>query len=218
MVTYDLRGHGDSDKPSDPAFYRDPERWADEVEAVMDVCGLHRPVLVAWSLGGVVTTAYLQKYGTRRLAAVDWVAALAGFGPNMPPSAAFEVGARLASPHLHERIDALRSWLHSCFGKTPPPDVFERMLVNSSLSLPLATVVSPPMVGDWRPVLRAFDRPALISQGDADRITHMDIARGLVADIPNAELSVYEGGGHALFVDEPERFGGELLRLVDRSR
>jgi pimeloyl-ACP methyl ester carboxylesterase len=40
IVTYDLRGHGNSDKPLDPARYRDSKAWGDEVQAVIDTAGL----------------------------------------------------------------------------------------------------------------------------------------------------------------------------------
>ena len=49
LVTYDLRGHGDSDQPTAAQFYQDPVRWADEVHAVIAALNLHKPVLVAWS-------------------------------------------------------------------------------------------------------------------------------------------------------------------------
>ena len=46
IITYDLRGHGYSDKPLDKAPYHDNKAWGDEVKAVMDAAGLKRPVLV----------------------------------------------------------------------------------------------------------------------------------------------------------------------------
>src|SRR5580700_11149793 len=51
MVTYDLRGHGNSDKPFEPEKYKESKPWADEVQAVIDVAKLKRPVLVGWSFG-----------------------------------------------------------------------------------------------------------------------------------------------------------------------
>ena len=35
IVAYDLRGHGLSDKPTDPAAYQDSQRWADEMHVVI---------------------------------------------------------------------------------------------------------------------------------------------------------------------------------------
>ena len=59
MVTYDLRGHGNSDKPLEPERYKTSKYWGDEVQAVMDATGLKRPVLAGWSYGGRVMADYL---------------------------------------------------------------------------------------------------------------------------------------------------------------
>jgi len=48
IVTYDLRGHGNSDKPLEAARYRDGKAWADELQAVIDAAGLSAP---CWSAG-----------------------------------------------------------------------------------------------------------------------------------------------------------------------
>ena len=68
MVTYDLRGHGASDKPLESQRYKDAKLWADEVQAVMDGVGLRRPVLVGWSYAGRIICDYLRHHGQGRLA------------------------------------------------------------------------------------------------------------------------------------------------------
>src|SRR3954470_18293694 len=73
MVTYDLRGHGNSDKPLDAARYRDSKAWADEVQAVMDGAGFKRPVLVGWSYAGRVISDYVTTYGAGKLAGMNFV-------------------------------------------------------------------------------------------------------------------------------------------------
>jgi non-heme chloroperoxidase len=40
VVTFDLRGHGDSDKPGDSAAYASGEKWADDLHAVIETAGL----------------------------------------------------------------------------------------------------------------------------------------------------------------------------------
>src|SRR6202040_4393670 len=35
LVTYDLRGHGNSDKPLEPERYKTSKYWADELQAVI---------------------------------------------------------------------------------------------------------------------------------------------------------------------------------------
>lgn len=73
VVTYDLRGHGNSDKPLDAAAYRDPAAWGHEVQAVIDATGLKRPVLVGWSYAGRVISDYVATKGTDRIAGINFV-------------------------------------------------------------------------------------------------------------------------------------------------
>src|SRR5712672_936599 len=73
IVTYDLRGHGNSDKPLDAAHYRDSKAWGDEVQAVIDAAGLKRPVLVGWSYAGRVISDYLATHGAGQIAGINLV-------------------------------------------------------------------------------------------------------------------------------------------------
>src|SRR5262249_20420532 len=72
MVTYDLRGHGNSAKPFEPDRYKDSKAWADELQAVMDATGLKRPVLVGWSYGGRIMADYLKIHGTANLTGLNY--------------------------------------------------------------------------------------------------------------------------------------------------
>src|SRR4051794_2672410 len=73
MITFDLRGHGMSDRPLDGEHYVDGRLWADDVDAVIGQMGLDRPVLVAWSYGGFVVTDYLRAYGQDGIAGLKLV-------------------------------------------------------------------------------------------------------------------------------------------------
>ncbi len=71
IVTFDIRGHGLSEKPSGPEHYADGRLWADDVAAVIEQTGLERPVLVAWSYGGYIVTDYPPRVRRRRRSAGD---------------------------------------------------------------------------------------------------------------------------------------------------
>ena len=73
IITYDLRGHGNSDKPLDPSRYQDSKAWGDEVQAVIDAAGLKRPVLVGWSYAGRVISDYVATHGAGKLAGINFV-------------------------------------------------------------------------------------------------------------------------------------------------
>lgn len=51
LVAYDGRGNGRSDKPEEAAAY-DGRRLAEDFQAVCEAFGVHRPVVLGWSLGG----------------------------------------------------------------------------------------------------------------------------------------------------------------------
>src|SRR5712672_3774211 len=73
IVTYDLRGHGNSDKPLDPARYRDSKAWGDEVQAVMDAAGLKRAGRVGGSYAGRVISDYVTTHGAGQIAGINLV-------------------------------------------------------------------------------------------------------------------------------------------------
>jgi len=126
MVTYDLRGHGDSDKPAAPERYLNGELWADDLAAVIAEAGLRRPVLVGWSLGGLPIGNYLVKFSDARLAGLHFVDALTKRSRDYAgrPEHRSLLPAT-ASPDLGTRIDAMRSFLRACFKIQPSEADFE---------------------------------------------------------------------------------------------
>ena len=53
VVAVDLRGHGESDKPTDPAYYT-TEKMGQDLLTVADACGIERFTLWGYSFGGNV--------------------------------------------------------------------------------------------------------------------------------------------------------------------
>src|SRR5437667_6610533 len=127
IVTYDLRGHGNSDKPLDPARYRDSKAWGDEVQAVMDAAGLKRPVLVGWSYAGRVISDYVTTHGAGKLAGINFVDASIKADPAFAGDSLKNLHL-MASADLATNIAQTHDLVHGCFSKQPTPDDFEIML------------------------------------------------------------------------------------------
>ena len=213
MVTYDLRGHGNSDKPFEPERYKDSKAWGDEVQAVMDATGLKRPVLVGWSYGGRVMADYLKTHGTAKLAGLNYVDAgqkadPSFFGPNLknlPP---------MASDDLATNIAATRAFLRDCFSKQPSQDEFEMMLSFNMMVPPkvrLGLSNRPLEVDD---LLKSLKLPVLVTHGSEDKNSNLIAAEYTAKMIPGAKLSVYQGIGHSPFFEDAPRFNAELAAFV----
>jgi non-heme chloroperoxidase len=213
MVTYDLRGHGNSDKPLEPERYKTGKYWADELQAVMDGTGLKRPVLAGWSYAGRVMADYLTTHGPGKLAGLNYVDA----GQKADPSF---VGPNLrnlplmASEDLATNIAATRAFLHDCFSIQPSQAEYEIMLAFNMMVPPkvrLGMSNRPLQVDD---MLRSLRLPVLVTHGAEDKNSNLIAAEYTAKMILGAKLSVYQGIGHAPFFEDAPRFNAELAAFV----
>ena len=70
---------------------------------------------------------------------------------------------------------------------------------------------------DSTPLLAGIDCPTLVVVGDEDLITNVEIARGMHARIPGAELAVIEKAGHLSNLEQPEAFNAALAAFLERA-
>ena len=73
VVAYDRRGFGRSDKPESGYGY---DALADDLQRVMDQCGLQDATLVGFSMGGGEVARYIARCGESRLHSVVFAAAV----------------------------------------------------------------------------------------------------------------------------------------------
>ena len=213
IVTYDLRGHGNSDKPLEAARYRDSKAWGDEVQAVIDAAGLKRPVLVGWSYAGRVISDYVTNRGAGGISGIDFVDASIKFIPEY-------VGDNLknlplmASEDMLTNINATRVFLHGCFSKQPSADDFETMLAFNMMVPPKVRAGLGGRPLDATEIMSKLAIPVLVSHGAEDKNAKLDTAKYTASVIPGAKLSVYDGIGHSPFYEDAPRFNSELAAFV----
>ncbi len=213
MVTYDLRGHGSSDKPFEPEKYKESRAWADEVQAVIDVAKLKRPVLVGWSYGGRVIADYLRIQGAARLAGLNYVDAVSKSDPSFFGDG-LKVQPLMLSDDLATNIAATRIFLRNCFETQPSQDDFETMLAFNMMVPPKVRANMGGRTLSMDDTLKALKLPVLVTQGAADRLVLPAASKHTAATIPGAKLSVYDGVGHAPFWEDTARFNAELAAFV----
>lgn len=214
-VRFDLRGHGDSDKPSEEACYSDADLWADDVAAVIQALGLRRPVIVGWSLGGYVAGAYLRKYGGTGVAGFNLVDAVTKLSPDLLTPLAGAFTATTTSQDLAERHAATLEFLAACFHQPPSDEALHRMLVINGMT---PRAVNEGFVKttttDLEPVFGAYDGSILVTHGAHDRLVRLAMSERIRALSPRHRLSVFDQSGHSPFYEEPARYNRELAAYV----
>ena len=213
MVTYDLRGHGNSDKPLEPEKYKESKAWADEVQAVIDVAKLKRPVLVGWSYGGRVIADYLRSTVPPRLAGLNYVNAVSKSDPSFFGEG-LKVQPLMLSDDLATNIAATRTFLRNCFEKQPSQEEFEAMLAFNMMVPPKVRANMGGRTLSMDETLKALKLPVLVTHGEKDRLVLAAAGRHTAATIPGAKLSLYDGVGHAPFWEDTARFNAELAAFV----
>ena len=101
--------------------------------------------------------------------------------------------------------------VHSLF-KKPHPELDAPGLVKATLQTPtdtgIAMLVADIFGADRRPALAKLSVPALVLTSSASPL--LDVQKEMVASIPGSKLLIIEGAGHAVFIDEPEKFHDAL--------
>lgn len=216
VVALDLRGHGASDKPNGAAFYREPQRWADDIAAIIEHLALDRPILVGWSYGGRVIGDYLSCHGDSLIGGLILIGArmASGIAGEERTSAAVTEASDNARSDIPLRfIMGTRQFTRLCFEREPPLKEIEALAMNS-MQTPL--YVRRQLVGrplDYASLLARINVPTLVIHGRKDCIVPLAVGEFSASAIPKATLSVFEHSGHSPFAEEPERFNKLIARF-----
>lgn len=214
LITFDLRGHGLSAKPDDADAYKDGDRWADDLDAVLRGSGATNPVLVGWSLGGVVLSNYLANHGDAGIGGLLYVDGVIELKPDLITPHP-EVYAGLASEDLRTHLDMVRTFLALCFATQPENATFERLLSNAAVASWLMTRTVPSMTVQAKEGLAKAKKPVLLIYGGKDNLVRPQPSIERAKSFNGAIKSeIYDNSGHAPFLEEASRFNKDLARFA----
>ena len=218
IVAMDIRGHGASDKPFDPAAYADGSFWADDVNAVIQAKGLKKPVLAGWSYGGFIMCNYVRKYGDGGLGGINFVGAATQFqteagnqqiGPGFGNN-----GPRMLSNDLETNIAGTVDFLKACFQKPLSPADFQKALAYNMMVQPEVRLALAIPVQNHDDALAKIKVPVLISHGVEDTVVMLTSAEHIAAHVPHAKKSYYQDVAHTPFVEDVARYNRELVEFM----
>lgn len=195
-IAIDPRGQGDSDVPG--SGYDADRRAGDLQELLAAQVPGGNAVLVGWSLGGLDALQLVHRYGSARLAAMVLVDNSVGEPPAPKPS-------NFIADLRKDRAGALDRFVRAMFAHPQPEDRIAS-IKRSALKMPLAgaiALLSYPLPREhWRDIARGFDKPLCYCVTSR----YLEQAHNLQKERPATRVEWFEKAGHALFVDEPDRF------------
>ncbi len=202
IITWDMRGHGQSDSPDDPSLYSEAHTVEDLI-AILDTCGIKRAIVGGLSLGGYISLAFNVAHGDR-------VEALLLFdtGPGYKKDSAREGWNKMAAARAVEleekglealgagsevRIASHRSaqgLAHAARGILAQVD--DRIIQS------LPGIILPTLV--------------LVGEKDEAFLTPTDY---MALKIPGASKVIIRDAGHASNIDQPEAFNLAMKEFLD---
>ena len=216
IISFDNRGAGRSDKPTEPFTL---EQMADDAIAVLDAAGIETAHVVGASMGGVISQIVAVKY-PQRVRSLTLVCTacrnhpwrqelLQSWAKTAEEKGMIEVGKEAAqwvmSPRSFRRLVPAFTWMGPLAALRPRHSFVSQIHAildtREDLVDQLSTITAPTMV-------IVGNQDILTPRGDSEEIAER---------IPNAELVVISGAAHGLMMEHSSTFNKILIEFLQRT-
>lgn len=201
VIIWDMRGHGRSDSPEDPALYSQAAAVAD-MAAILDACGIAQAVLGGHSLGGYLSLDFYRIWSERVQALM-----LFGTGPGYRSDEARAEWNRFAEKQARTLEEQGFDALGGAETKIGRHSVLGGLVRAARGILPQADA----RVMDVLPEVAV---PTLIVVGAKDR-PYLAAAEYMAEKLPDARKVTIPEAGHAANLHQPERFNAVVRDFLD---
>jgi pimeloyl-ACP methyl ester carboxylesterase len=228
VITFDGRGNGRSDRPSEPAAY-DEQEFAADALAVLDATATDRATIVGYSLGAQRGLILATDHAERVEGAVFIGASYPGGGRPLDERARFAWADELDTDEGWAKYNK-HFWLRDYPG-------FVRFFFSRLFREPHSTKQIEDCIGwalettpetlvtaqggrtlepeEARELALRLRCPLLVVHGTRDQIAHHSRGEAL-AEHGRGELVLVEGGGHAPHARDPVAFNRLLHEFLER--
>jgi pimeloyl-ACP methyl ester carboxylesterase len=219
VLTYDRRGHGESERPSGQGSVR--EDVAD-LAALIEHLGLAPAWVTGQSFGALIT---LRLAGERPdllrgiIGHEPPLFSLIGDDPALAPMledfarTTAAVAERIASG---DHAGAAEQFVEEVVGPgvwTRFPREIRQVLVEHAPTF-LDEANDPDQVAFDPEWIREFQRPALLTQGDQSSAAFPAVIAKLAEALPFAEVMTFIGAGHAIQAEQPEDYAEAITAFI----
>lgn len=224
-ITYDRRGFGLSSQPYEGYDY---DTFTSDLKALLEHLDVRDATLVGFSMGGGEVARYIGSYGTDRVAAAVFAAAVPPFlfksdhnpdgGLDDATIEQFQAGV------TGDRLAFLDEFTRNFFTAGERTDLISEPARSyaweiAAFASPKGTLDCINAFGrtDFRGDLEKIDVPTLVIHGDSDAIVPFEVSgKRTHESISGSELALIEGGPHGLNATHAEEFNRALLQFLAR--
>lgn len=201
IITWDMRGHGQSDSPDDPKAYSE-QATVDDMAAILTHLGIEKAVIGGLSLGGYMSLAF-------NVAHPEMVRALMLFDTG--PGYKNPVGRESWNETARKRAEIFESKGLDALGTSAEVRVAQHRSAQGLAHAARGMLAQ----FDARIIesLPGIEVPTLVLVGDNDT-PFLGGTDYMANKIPNATKVVIENAGHASNIDQPEAFNAEVKKFL----
>ncbi|MGH8245195.1 MAG: alpha/beta fold hydrolase [Gammaproteobacteria bacterium] len=218
VVAYDLRGHGESDKPAHGHTF---DRFVQDLEALIEHLRLDAVSLVCHAVGGYVGILYALR-NPERLARLVLVSSSARFLGADEERGGFsnEFWDDYRRGLARDKIGASAQLIERVFYYKDPGPETRQAVLNIMLQWPLYALR---LLGrdaeriNFEDQLPRINTPTLVIHGRHDRKQRFSGARFLCDKLPNARLMIFEESAHLPPLEEVERFNRAVTDFMQQE-
>ena len=222
VVAYDRRGFGRSDKPESGYSY---DVLADDLQRVMDQCGLQDVTLVGFSMGGGEVARYIARHGESRLRSVVFAAAVPPYlmktADNPEGSLTPEKAQEMKHALEQDRGAFFDGFTQNFFSANGVLQVTESQrieaitLCQQSAQHAALACMDAFSATDFREDLKKVTVPTLVIHGDADAIVPFEgSGQRTHRTVPHSQLVIVNGAPHGLNLSHAQAFNDALLSFL----
>ncbi len=199
VVAVDPRSQGESDKPT---YGHLPETRARDYKELVDHLGLKSPVLVGWSMACGELLMYAKEFATDNVGGMVLVDGLLSDKPSPEMFGAMSGWMNMLQQDRQKQADG---FVRSMY-KKPQSEEYIKRVVDASTQVPADTAVvliyNMLAISDFSGFAK-LNKPVLFAYEPAMQPT-ADFLKAKLGD--KVRLEKFDDAGHALFVDDAEKF------------
>jgi microsomal epoxide hydrolase len=208
VIAVDPRSQGESEKPT---YGHLPETRARDYKELVDILGLKQPVLVGWSMACGELMRYVEQFGTDNVGGLVLVDGYLGEKPSLE---VFVMWSERMNQLQHDRQKQADGFVRNMF-KKPQTEEYLKRVVNASIQVPADTAVAliynMIAVKDLTESFARLNRPVMLMYQPSMQQS-ADFLKSKLGD--KVRIERFDSDGHALFVDDPEKFDHVLEEFL----